>query len=557
MENNKEPLRWAALGGLEEIGRNCMFFEYKNEIIVVDLGLQFPEEETPGIDYIIPNVAYLEKKKKNIKALILTHGHYDHIGAIPYLSENLGNPLIYGGCFTKEIVQKRQEEFPKVRKLNFRVIKDKDKIKLSKYFEIEFFEVIHNIPDTFGFILKTPVGKFINFADFKLSADIKNPQKSLERFKNILDQKFHTLFLDSTNAEEPGYSVPKETVRKNLEEIFRESKGRIIIATFASLIDRLSQILEITEKFNRKLIISGYSMETNVKIAQNIKYLKIKDGLLISQKEADRYPENKVVILTTGAQGEPNAGLMKIASREHRSIKVKPGDTVIFSSSIIPGNEKSIQNLKDELTKQGIKIYCLKVLDIHSGGHAPSEELKIIIKNVKSQFLIPYYAYYFMRAKNKELAVGLGFPEKNVFLPMNGQVLHIFKDQIQLSKENLPTSYVMVDGLGVGDVEEVVLRDRKSLAQEGMIVVITTLDRRTNRLLKNPDIISRGFIYLRANKGLLEDIRKKIKDLLARLPSYQPLDSDYFKSLLRDQIGLFIYKKTKRRPVILPVVIQV
>jgi len=553
-----ESLRWTSLGGLEEIGRNCMFFEYKNEIIVVDLGLQFPEEDTPGIDYIIPNISYLKERKRNVKAVILTHGHYDHIGAVPYLMEDLGNPPIYTGFFTKEIVQKRQEEFTNVPKLNFKIVKNGDEIKLSKYFEIKFFEVVHSIPDTFGFVLKTPFGKMLNFSDFKLQADKNNPLKSLQRFKNIIQDNYRVMFLDSTDAEESGYSIPSEVVKENLKKIIKEAPGRVIVSTFASLLDRIRDVLEICEELNKKIIISGRTMEMNFKIAQRMGYLKPRENTIISKKELKRFPEQKIVILATGAQGEPRASLVKIANDEDRLIKIKTSDTFVFSSSVIPGNERAIQNLKDELVKKAYRVYCVKELDIHSGGHAPSEELKIVLKNFKYEYLIPYYAYYFMRAATKRLAVEQKvISEKNVILPLNGQILEINKEKVEITKEKIPAYYVMVDGLGIGDVEEVVLRDRKVLSEEGMVVIIATLSRNSGRLLKNPDIISRGFIYLRENKKLLEEIRAKIKSLLARFPKHRSLDSEYFKALLRDQIGLFLYRRTKRRPMILPVVIQV
>ena len=556
-KTKEESLRWAALGGLEEVGRNMTFFEYRNEIIVVDLGFQFPEEETPGIDYIIPNVSYLEERKQNIKALIITHAHYDHIGAIPYLIEKLGNPPIYAADLTKEIINKRQEEFPKGSKLNFQLIKDKDKIKFSKYFEADFFGVAHNIPDTLGFVLTTPVGKMAYIGDYKFDYDKEGRPKGLTELKKIGEQKIHTLFLESTNAEEPGYSLSERVVEKNLEEIFKKSPGRIIIALFASLINRIDEILKIAERLDRKVALSGYSMQTNVQIAQNLGYIKAKKGLIIPLEEIKRHPDNKVIILSTGAQGEPNASLIRIINGEHRFISLKPTDTVLLSASVVPGNERGVQLLKDGISRQGAKVYYSKIIDIHSSGHAPQEELKLTIKLINPKFFITIYGYCFMRAINNEQALKTGIPVKNTFLPFNGPVMELSPDEVRLTKEELPVSYVMVDGLGIGDVGEIVLRDRKVLAQEGMVVIITTIDRRTSQLIKNPDIISRGFIYLRENKVLLEDIRHRIRGMINRLPRYQPLDADYLKSLIRDQIGQFLYNKTKRRPMILPVVIEV
>jgi len=556
-EHTEEPLRWAALGGLEEVGRNMTFFEYRNEIIIVDVGFQFPEEETPGIDYIIPNVAYLEERKQNIKAIIITHAHYDHIGAIPYLMTKLGNPPMYAAALTKEIINKRQEEFPKAPKIDFRLIKDKDKVKFSKYFEAEFFGVAHNIPDTYSFVMNTPVGKMVYIGDYKFDYDKEGQPKGLAELKKIGEQKIHTLFLESTNAEEPGFSLSERVVEKNLEEIFKNSHGRIIIALFASLINRVDEILKIADRLDRKVAISGYSMQTNIQIAQNLGYIKARKGLIIPLEEVKKHPDNKIIILSTGAQGEPNASLIRIINGEHRTINLKATDTVLLSASVVPGNERGVQLLKDGISRQGAKVYYSKIIDIHSSGHAPQEELKMTTKLINPKFFIPIYGYFFMRAANIEQAEKSGIPAKNIFMPSNGQVMEFTPNTAHLTKEELPVSYVLVDGLGVGDVGEVVLRDRKVLAQEGMVVIITTIDRRTSQLIKNPDIISRGFIYLRENQTLLEEIRRNIRGMIGRLPRYQPLDADYFKSLIRDQIGQFLYNKTKRRPMILPVVIEV
>ena len=553
----EEVVKFVALGGLEEVGRNMMFFEYDNEIIVIDVGFQFPEDDTPGIDFIIPNVSYLEAKKANIKAIILTHAHLDHIGAIPYLIGKIGNPLIYTTALTKEIIVKRQEEFRNAPKLDVTVIKNRDKVKLSKYFEAEFFGVSHTIPDTTGVILKTPVGNFVHFAEMKFDYDKAGNPQGLDEFEKIGKLGIHTLFLESTGSEVPGFSISERVVEKNIEEIIKKAEGRVIVGAFASLLTRIAEIIKIAERYDRRVAISGLSMKTNIQIAQNLGYIKIRKGTLISLEEISKYKDDKILILSTGAQGEPNASLVKIVNGENRHLEVKPGDAVIFSSSVIPGNERANQVLKDNLTRQGAKVYHSKLVDVHSSGHAPQEELKIIMKLVKPRFLIPIHGYYFMRAANAELAREIKIPKENIILADNGQVVEMAKNKIRISEETIPAFYVMVDGLGVGDVGEVVMRDRRVLAQEGMVVIIATLDRRTGHFLKNPDIISRGFIYLRENKDLVEEVRKKIRGIIGRIPRYQQLEPDYVKSLIRDQIGQFLYNKTKRRPMILPVVIEV
>ena len=556
----KEPvLRFVALGGLEEIGRNMMFFEYRDEIVVIDMGLQFPEEETPGIDYIIPNTAYLEAKRQNVKAIIITHAHYDHIGAIPYLLGRLGNPKIYTTRLTKEIILKRQGEFPKSVKPSIEPIEFGKVTSLSKYFCAEFFSVTHNIPDTIGLILHTPMGKIVHPGEFKFDHDKEGKPKDaeLEKFEKIGNKGIHLLMLDSTNAEEPGYSLSERVVERTLEEIFRKSSGRIIVGTFASLLDRIAEIIKIAQKLNRKVAISGYSMYSNIQIARRLGYIKASPESIIPVEEISKYHDNKLLILCTGAQGEPNASLMKIINGEHRYLQIKQGDTVVFSSSIVPGNERAVQNLKDNLARQGAKIFHSKIVDIHSSGHAPQEELKLVLKMVKPKFFLPIHGYYFMRWRGAELAQEVGIPKENTILTDNGQVIEISKNTVKVTKENVPAFYVMIDGLGVGDVGEVVLRDRKTLAQEGMVVIIATLKRESGKLLKNPDIISRGFIYLRENQELVEEIRSRVKGITLRIPKLQPIDADYLKSLIRDQIGQFLYNKTKRRPMILPVVIEV
>lgn len=551
-------VKFIPLGGLEEIGRNMSVFEYENEIILLDMGLQFPEEDTPGIDYIIPNITSLIPKKKNIRAIVITHGHYDHIGAIPYLVDKLGPHIpIYTAALTKEIIKKRQDDFPHASKLMINVVKDGDEVKLSEHFEVKFFETEHTIPDSISVVIKTPVGNFAYCSDIKVDYDIEGKPQRLEVFEEIHRRKIHTLFLESTRAEAPGQSLSEKVVEKNLDELIGKAEGRLVIGLFASLLTRIVPILKIAEKHDRKVFLSGLSLKTNVNIAQNLGYIKVKKGLMVPLEEIHKYKDNKILVLSTGAQGEPRASLVKIANGENKNVQIKKGDTIIFSASVIPGNEKPVQTLKDNLTRQGARVIQTQHIDVHASGHGPSEDLKTIMSIIKPKFFIPIHGMYFMRAANVENAKETGVPVENSFLVDNGQVVNIYSDKIKISQDSVPAYYVMVDGLGVGDVEEVVVRDRMLLAQEGMMVIIITLDRRTGKFLKNPDIISRGFIYLKENKEMVEEVRKKIKGIIGRIPRFQSLESDYLKTLLRDQIGQFVYNKTKRRPMILPVVIEV
>lgn len=554
---SEEIVRFVPLGGLEEVGRNCAYFEYKDEIVVVDVGIQFPEETTPGVDYIIPNVSSLEPKKQNIRGIILTHGHYDHISALPYLIEKLGNPIIYTAPFAREMVLKRFEEFPNLPKPRFQIVKNGDVAQLSEHFEAEFFEIGHSIPDAIGFILTTPIGKLVHFGDFRLDMTKDGKPTNLEIFERIGKMNVHSVFIDSTNSLKEGFSVSERIVEENLEHLMKNAEARLIVGIFASLVTRIVEIIKIGTKLGRKIAVNGRSMKENVQIAQNLGYLKAEKNQLINLEDVRHHKDEKILILTTGAQGEPNAGLMRIVNGEHRTISLKNTDTVIFSSSVIPGNERSVQALQDNIARQVDETYNSKLLDIHTSGHAYAEDIKLVIKLTKPKFAVPIHAFYFMRKHVQKLGEIVGFQKENVKLMDNGQVCLLTKNEFIVTAEKVPTNYIMVDGLGVGDVEEVVLRDRLTLAQEGMVVIITSLDRQTGRILKNPDIISRGFIYLKENQELLSEIRKKIRSIIGRIPRQQQPETDYLKSLIRDQIGQFLYNKTKRRPMILPVIIEV
>lgn len=554
----KEKLKLVPLGGLEEIGRNMSFLEYKDEIVIIDMGIQFPEEETPGIDFIIPNTAYLETKKKNIKGLILTHGHFDHVGAIPYLIGKIGNPIIYATGMTKAIVLKHQNDFPHAPKLNINKVGNGDIVKLGNYFTAEFFGVDHTIPDTAGVIVKTPVGNIVHFADFRIDYDADGEPRDLSDYKRIGKMDVHTLMIDSTNADEPGRSLSEKIVEKNLEELFRRAEGRIIITLFSTLLTRIDEVLKIADRLGRKVAITGRSMKENIELAQNLGYIKPAKDLIIPVEEINRHKDNKVMIFTTGSQGQTNSGLMKILTGENRHIKVKSGDMVIFSSSAVPGNERSIQNIKDGLCRQGADVYTSELIDIHASGHAPAEDLKTVIKLIEPQFLLPIHGHFFKRAASAKLGAELGISKDRLMLMDNGQVAELSKNSFKVTKETVPAYYVMVDGLGVGDVSEVVLRDRKLMSADGMFVIIAVVDSQTGKVKGEPDIISRGFIYMKESKELLRQTRKKIKEIITKtvIPSN---DSNwvYTRNNLRDKIGQFLYSKTKRRPMILPVIVEI
>lgn len=553
----RDTLYWIPLGGLEEVGRNCSFFEYNDEIVIIDMGIQFPEEETPGIDWIIPNVSYLEKRKDKIKGMIITHAHYDHFGAVPYVLEKLGNPTIYGTALIREVLKKRLDEMPNVPKMKFHEIKNHDRVKLSEHFTAEFFGVAHTVPDTTGVMLETPAGKMVHFADFRLEYDKNGKVYNLDEFEWLGKQNVHSLLIDSTNAHEDGHTVSEELVIENLTKIFLEAEGRIILSTFASMIDRISEIIKICERIGKKVIINGRSMKDNFEISKQLGYFKFQPNTVIPIEEMHRYPDNKILLLTPGSQGQENSGLMRIVNGEHKFVTIKPGDTIVLSSSVIPGNERSVQAIKDNFVRQGADVKTNNDLDIHSSGHAPGPDLALVAKLCKPKFIVPIHGYLFQRSANIHNMKTVGIGKERVKLVDNGQVCEVTENGFEITKHTIDSFYVMVDGLGVGDVEAVVLRDRRLLAKEGMVVIIATVDRKTGKLLKNPDIISRGFIYLKDNTTLIDEMRGKIRNLLNQGQIKQDAETDYIKAIIRDQIGLFLYTRTQRRPMVLPVIIEV
>lgn len=556
----KKYLKIIPLGGLGEVGRNMTLFEIEEKILILDVGFRLPEEDMPGVDYIIPNVEYLRDKKEKIVGVVFTHGHYDHIGALPYILEKIWTPKIsfFASPLTRGIILKRQEDFPHLPKIFIQEVKDKSKIKIGP-FSLEFYKMNHNIPDNLGVLIQTPVGKIFHTSDFKFDKNpVNDTPTNFQRLRNLGKRKILLLMSDSTGAEEDGHSLSEKEIFENLRKIISEAKGRVIAATFASLLNRIQQIITISEEFERKVLIEGYSMKTNVEIAKALGYLKIKKGTLISPKEAERLPDSKLTVLCTGAQGEAEAVLMRIANKEHKYLKLRKGDTVIFSSSVIPGNERTVQIMKDEILRQGAKVFHYKMMDIHAGGHAKKEELRKLIRMIKPKFFMPVHGQYSMMVEHAELAKKEGINEKNIILAENGQVIKINEDSFSIEDEGIPANYVMVDGLGVGDVGEIVLRDRKILAKDGIFVIIVVVDRQLGKVKNSPDIISRGFVYLRESKELLKETRKRAIAIVNKaIGSGKAVNWVYVKDELRNKIGQFLFEKTQRRPMVLPVVIEV
>lgn len=558
----EDTLRLIPLGGLGEVGRNMTLLEYKNSILIIDMGFRMPEETMPGIDYIIPDISYLleNKRYKNVVGVVITHGHYDHIGAIPYIWNRIGNPPIYAAPLTKGIILKRQDEFKDQPKLDVNEVKDGSKIKLD-VFEIEFFKQNHSIPDNMGLLIRTPVGNIVHTSDFKFdNFPVNEKPTDFKKLESIAENGIHLLMCDSTGAEEPGHSLSEKDIFENMDKIFAGAKGRIIIATFSSLINRIQQAVTLSEKYNRKVGFIGHSMKSNVEVTKKLGYLKSQKGTLLKKvAEVNDLPDNQVTILCTGAQGEENAGLMKIATGEHQSIKIKPGDTIVFSSSVIPGNERSVQILKDDFIRQKANVFHYKMMDIHAGGHAQRDEIKEIVNIMKPKFFMPIHGQFSMLFANARLVEDeCGYKEDQTILADNGNIINITKDKVFIDNKSVSAEYIMVDGLGIGDVGEVVLRDRQMLAKDGIFVIIAVVNRKTGKVQESPDIISRGFVYLKESKDLLYQARKKVIATIEKsTTSGQVTNWTYIKDAIRNNLSDFLFQKTQRRPMILPVIIEV
>jgi ribonuclease J len=533
-------------------------YEYRDDIVIIDMGLQFPEEDMPGIDYLIPNTSYLEDKVKNIRGVIITHGHYDHIGAIPHLLGRLGNPVIYATELTRGMIIKRQEDFRQAPKPRIETITPESRIQLGD-FAVEFFHVNHNIPGCVGVVLTTPAGTVVHTGDFKFDhSPVNEPPADVSRLAEIGRKGVLLLSSESTDAEVPGHQLSESEIKKNLEVIFEESKGRIIAATFASLLTRVQHLTSLAEKYGRKVVIEGYSLKQNVAVASELGYLKTQKDTIISLEDMGDYPDDKLLILCTGAQGEDRAVLMRIANGEHRAIQLKPTDSIVFSSSVVPGNESTVQRLKDTLYKKAKKIYHYASMDIHAGGHAKQEELKMMINLIRPRYLVPIHGNYFMLRLHQDLAIQTGIPEKNALVAEDGDIVEVSAESIRKLPERAPVSYVFVDGLGVGDVSEIVIRDRQMMAADGMFVIIAAVDTTTGRVKGSPDIISRGFVYLKESKDLLREARRRVVDIVDKAghPG-EKINWVHVRNTIREKIGQFLFQKTQRRPMVLPVVIEV
>ncbi len=556
---SRTNLRIIPLGGLEEVGANMTVFEYGDDMIIVDMGFSFPDETTPGIDYIIPDTKWLEEFKKKIRGVIITHGHMDHTGAIPYLLPKLGDPPIYTLALSAGLIKKRLEEFNLVNRTRINVITKDDTLALG-VFKLRFFLVNHNIPDSMGISITTPVGQIIHTGDWKLDhTPVNEKPAELHKIAKYGSEGVMLLMSDSTNAEKPGYSLSERDLGFTIDRIFQEAKGRVVFASFSSLISRMQQVFDISAKYNRKVLVTGRSMVNNIEIALSLGYLKTQPKQIIKSEQARKYPDNQITILTTGAQGEEAAGLARMARGEHKTVKIKKGDTVVVSASPIPGNERAIVAVLDNLIREGANVIYNKILDVHTSGHASQEELKLMLALTKPKYFVPIHGEHHMLVAHGNIAKTLNMPEDHVKVLGNGSILEInTAGEAKILDQKVQAGYVFVDGLGVGDVGEVVIRDRQVMAQDGMFVIIVTLDRKNGKLINQPDIISRGFIFMKNNDELIREVKHEIKKMVDTNGKKQ-LEPNwaYLRQMIRDEVGEYLFQRTQRRPMILPVVIEV
>jgi ribonuclease J len=563
IESPDGKLKVIILGGLEEVGRNMTLIEYEKEIIIIDMGLQFPEEDMLGIDYIIPNISYLKDKAEWIKGVIITHGHVDHIGGIQHIMGEIGNPPIFMSKLTAGLVKKKCAEYRNCPKLNDKLIDEELVLRLGRSFRIGFLRVNHSIPDCFAVIVDTPLGRIVHTGDFKIDySPVNDKPADLQRIAQIGSEGVLLLMSESTDATNPGYQISESTIGNEIDKIFEKIEGRIIVGTFASQLARIQKLFDLAEKHGRRVYLQGRSMNDNVEIAHEIGYMKFNPRILVNDNEIGRIPDNKLLVLGTGSQGESNAFLQRVISHEHKTISLKEGDTVIFSSSVVPGNERTIQSLKDMMTRQGADVIHYEMMDVHAGGHAKQEDLKLMMRLLKPEYLMPIHGNHYMLKAHGDLARAVGIPKEKIFIADNGQIAEFVKNEAgvsigNLTKEKVITDYVMVDGLGVGDVSNIVLRDRRVMAEDGMIVIIATIDSEHGKTIGNPDIISRGFVYMKDSRELIEATRMKVKKMVESHDSRTSADIDHIKNRIRDEVGQFLFMKTKRRPMVLPVVIKV
>ena len=553
-------VRVVPLGGVEEVGRNMFAVEVGNDIYVCDVGFQFVSEDaSPGVDYVLPNTKYLEKNQDRVRAVFITHGHLDHIGGIPFLMNRFGNPPIYTQNLSAVMIQKRQEEYPEMPKPNLVVVEPGSVHTIGDH-RVKFFPVTHSIPDSMGISIETPHGNVVATGDLKLDHVDGIATEAEQKKWAELGRDNNLLFIaDSTNAEKDGFSIPEKRVHDTLEDIIKTVNGRLIIGTFASQFERMIRIIQAAERLGKKIVIEGRSIRTNLEIAEKTGLLKVAKGTVIPAQEIGDYPPDKIVILSTGAQGEEFAALMRIATKQHKFITLTERDTIVLSSSVIPGNEIAVQKLKDNLYRNGVTLIHYRSSDVHSTGHGNTGELVWINKQVGAKFFMPAYGYHSMIRCHARAVEQSGFPKENIILADNGMVIDMVDgERLAIHKDKVPSAPLIVDGFAIGDMQEVVIRDRQALAKDGMFVIIATVNLKTGKLRKSPDMISRGFIYLRESQDLLNQARLLIKKTVEdSTRGMNPVDLDFVKNQLTETMAGYLFTRTNKAPMVIPVLIGV
>jgi ribonuclease J len=555
MKREKLKAKIIPLGGTNEIGKNMTAIEFKDDIIVIDSGLKFPEEDMFGIDIVIPDITYLIKNKEKVKGIFLTHGHEDHIGALPYVLRQLNVP-IYGTKLTLGIVESKLKEHGLLSTTERIIVKPKDVVKLDSV-SVEFIKTNHSIADSVAIAIHTPMGVILHTGDFKIDyTPIDGEVIDLARFAELGKKGVLAMMADSTNVERPGFTMSESVIGDNFLKMFSKAKGRILVATFASNIHRIQQIITAAQEYDRKVAVSGRSMENIVQVAIELGYLQIDKEVLISLDSINKYPNDKLVIITTGSQGEPMSALARMASSEHKKINIIEGDLVVISATPIPGNEKFVSRIVNQLFKKGAEVIYGSAAGVHVSGHACQEELKLVHTLVKPRFFIPVHGEYRHLKQHGELAVRLGLPPKNFLIPENGDVIEITRDSVR-KNGTVISGNVFVDGLGVGDVGNIVLRDRKHLSQDGILTVVVTIEKESGTVIAGPDIISRGFVYVRESEDLMDQAKEIVKSVLRQCEENKISDWATMKSSMKNELRMFLYEKTKRKPMILPIIMEI